>query len=275
MSVKMMKQVLRMTVLTSCVLVSSLAHAQPGYETILNAALGNGASVYCGACHLGGVTNARAATAILPMANTWRTGANLALSDSDGDGFTNAQEVSGGATDFNVASITPFTKATGGKALANVYVVGDMQAVEVAAPTSLTIPAGSQLLGNIAVDIYADPTLTAPITLTYKAGGAASTSTVYAIDTYSNVATALAAADWTLKRDGSIQINQLPAGAAASTHDIAVVRVIPTAPPAGRPRGGGEGAEGPEGCVAGQLSMPLMMFLSLFALGFLVRRKKA
>jgi hypothetical protein len=272
MPVKMMKQVLRMTVLTSCVLVSSLAHAQSTYVGPLNAALGNGASVSCGACHQGATNRG---TAILPMANTWRTGANLALSDSDNDGFTNAQEVSGGLTDFNVASTTPFTKATGGKALANVYVVGDAQAVEVAAPTSVVIPAGSQLLGNIAIDIYSDPTLIAPITLTYKAGGAASTSTVYAIDTYSNVATALATSDWTLKTNGSIQINQLPAGAAASTHNIAVVRVIPTAPPAGASRGGGEDGEGLEGCVVGQLSTPLMMFLGLFALGFLVKRKKA
>jgi hypothetical protein len=243
-------------------------YARPGYETTLNAALGNGAAVSCNACH-SGATNA--GTAILPMANTWRSGANLALSDSDGDGFTNAQEVSGGATDFNYANTTPFTKATGGKALANVYVVGDAQAVEVAAPTSVVIPAGSQLLGNIAIDIYSDPTLTAPITLTYKAGGAASTSTVYAIDTYSN-ATALATADWTLKSNGSIQINQLPAGAAASTHNIAVVRVIPTAPPAGRPRGDGEGLEG---CISAQLPTPLMIFLNLFALGFLGKRKNA
>ena len=36
------------------------------------------------------------------MANTWRSGANLALSDSDGDGFNNAQEVSGASTNFNL-----------------------------------------------------------------------------------------------------------------------------------------------------------------------------
>jgi len=247
-----------------------IANAQPGYEAALNRALGNGASVYCEACHLGAIN---AGTAILPMANTWRSGANLALSDSDGDGFNNAQEVSGGATDFNYANITPFTKATGGKALTNVYVVGDAQAVEVAAPTNLVITANSQLLGNIAIDIYADPTLTAPITLTYKAGGAASTSTVYAIDIYSNAPTALAPTDWTLKSNGSIQINQLPAGAAASTHNIAVVRVIPTPPPAGTPRGGEEN-EGLEGCVSGSLPVSLLMMLGLLGLGLLSRRKQ-
>ena len=266
-----MKTMIKLSIMSVLVLLgTTVAQAQPGYEGILNRALGNGASVYCGACHLG-ATNA--STATLPMAITWGTGANLALSDSDGDGFNNAQEVSGGATDFNFAAVTPFTKATGGKALANVYVVGDAQAVEVAAPNSLVIPAGSQLLGNVAIDIYADPTLAAPITLTYKAGGAASTSTVYAIDTYSNVPVALASTDWTLKSNGSIQINQLPAGAAASTHNIAVVRVIPTPPPAGAPRGGGDEEEELE-CVTGQLSAPLMMFLAMLSLAFVVWRKK-
>ena len=267
-----MKTMIKLSLMSVIVLLgSTVAQAQPGYEGILNRALGNGASVYCWACHRGGVTNA--STATLPMAITWRTGANLALSDSDGDGFNNAQEVSGGAIDFNDPNKTPFTKATGGKALANVYVVGDAQAVEVAAPNSLVIPAGSQLLGNVAIDIYADPTLAAPITLTYKAGGAASTSTVYAIDTYSNVPVALASTDWTLKSNGSIQINQLPAGAAASTHNIAVVRVIPTPPPAGTPRGGEEGNEGLEGCVSGSLPTPLLMMLVL--LGLFFRRKQA
>ncbi len=270
--VKLVKQVLRIALLSSSLLASSLAYAQSSYVGPLNAGLGNGAAVSCGACHSG---NPSGGNAVLPIANTWRSGANLALSDSDGDGFNNAQEVSGGATDFNFAAVTPFTKATGGKALANVYVVGDAQAVEVAAPNSLVIPAGSQLLGNVAIDIYADPTLAAPITLTYKAGGAASTSTVYAIDTYSNVPVALASTDWTLKSNGSIQINQLPAGAAASTHNIAVVRVIPTPPPAGAPRGGGEGDEGLEGCVSGSLPTPLLMMLVLLGLGLLSRRKQA
>jgi len=268
-----MNYLIKLVFIMSSALLSTYAFAQSSYVGPLNAGLGNGASVSCSACHLGA---ANGGTAILPMANTWRSGANLALSDSDGDGFTNAEEVNGGATNFNIPSITPFTLASGGKALANVYVVGDAQAVEVAAPTNLVITANSQLLGNIAIDINADPTLTAPITLTFKAGGAASTSTVNAIDTYSNTPTALAPTDWTLKSNGSIQINQLPAGVAASTHNIAVVRVIPTTPAAGTPRGGGddEGGEGLEGCMTDQLPIPIIIFLTLFALGFFVRRKK-
>ncbi len=267
-----MKTMIKLSMISVIILSgATLAEARSGYEVTLNRALGNGASVYCGACHLGATNGS---TAILPMANTWRSGVDLALSDSDGDGFNNAQEVSGASTDFNLANVTPFTKATGGKALANVYVVGDAQAVEVAAPTTVTIPTGSQLLGNIAVDIYADPTLATPITLTYKAGGAASTSTVYAISVTSGTPTALATTDWVLNANGSIQINQLPAGTSAGTHHIAVVRVIPIEPSSGVPRGEGEDEEGLE-CVTGQLSIPLMMFLAIFGLGFMVKRKRS
>lgn len=265
-----MIDIIKLCAFINSIFFISHAYAQSAYVGPLNTALGNGASVSCGACHTGSPSGGNAT---LPMASTWRSGADLALSDSDGDGFNNAQEVSGGATDFNDANITPFTKATGGKALTNVYVVGDTQAVEVAAPNSLVIPAGSELLGNVAIDIYADPTLTAPITLTYKAGGAASTSTVYAIDTYSNVPVVLASSDWTLKSNGSIQINQLPAGAAASTHHVAVVRVIPIPPPAGKPRGG-EDEEELE-CVTGQLSAPLMMLVTLLGVSLIFRRKQS
>ncbi len=245
------------------------AQARGAYVGPLNAGLGNGAAVSCGACHSGTPSGG---SAVLPMARTWASGASLALSDSDGDGFNNAQEVNGGSTAFNYPNITPFTLATGGKALANVYVVGDAQAVEVPAPTSLVIPPGSQLMGNTAIDIYADPTLTAPITLTYKAGGVAATSTVYAIDTYSNAVTALVAGtDWVANPNGSLTIKQLPTGASAATHNLAVVRVIPVVPPAGAPRGG-EGEEGFEGCVSPALPMPLML-LVLLALGFGIRRK--
>ncbi|MDQ7003936.1 MAG: hypothetical protein Q9N67_03000 [Ghiorsea sp.] len=111
--------------------VTTQAFASPGFEITLNQQLGNGASVSCNACH-SGATNS--ATATFPMANTYRAArtANdytlIATSDSDNDGFSNKQEVNGTATDFNVAATTPFTLASGGIALANVYVTGDNNA---------------------------------------------------------------------------------------------------------------------------------------------------
>jgi hypothetical protein len=268
MSVKMMKQVLRMTVLTSCVLVSSLAHAQPQYVVPLNAGLGNGASVYCGACH-SGATNA--GTAVLPMALTWRTGANLALSDSDNDGFNNAQEVSGASTNFNYASISPFTlaKAAEGSSSTKVVVVGGGQVTEtpitdIYTQAGITLAAGHTIAGAVS------PTVTTfPATIFFNQAVNAGDK-VYVVD-FTLKTNTLLTTGVVFNANGSVTVSGL-----TGPVNIVVDRATPVVPPAaGRPRGGGEGAEGPEGCVAGQLSMPLMMFLSLFTLGFLVRRKKA
>jgi len=257
------------TVLLSCVFTANIVQAQSQYVGTLNAGLGNGASVSCDACHSGSPSGGNP---VLPMASTWRSGANLALSDSDGDGFTNAEEVDAWKTNFNSANITPYTLATGGRALANVYVQGDNAAVEtnIASVPGLALTADSQTLGK-AVNVTIDPTLTSPITLIFKMGGAAATSKVYAVDTYANTSIAFASSDWTLLKNGGVQINQWPAGAAAGTHDIIVVRKIPVAPAAGAPRGGEE--EGVE-CVTSHMSPTLLMFFTLLALGFVLRRDK-
>lgn len=293
------------TLMTTAIAVSLMsvgsytASAQSGYEVTLNNALGIAATagLSCNACHVGGV--GAKTTATLPMAQTWLSGGNLntallASSDSDGDGFTNKQEVSGAALNFNVATITPFTLATGGKPLANVYVTGDANATEKAtsaAVAGITVPAGSAILGNVAIDIYANPTLTAPITLLYKAGAAAATSTVYAVDTYSiaiadpyatNVVLPLAAADWTLTATGAVQVNQLPAGGDIARHDIVVVRVIPVAAPPGGGGNGGdndndndnEGGKPGAACLADRQGTPLVLFLMIVSLGFFARRQK-
>jgi hypothetical protein len=267
MPVKMMKQALRMTVLISCVLVSGLAHAQPGYETILNAALGNGAAVSCSACH-SGATNA--GTAVLPIANTWRTGANLALSDSDGDGFNNAQEVSGASTNFNYASISPFTlaKAAEGSSSTKVVVVGGGQVTEtpitdIYTQAGITLAAGHTIAGAVS------PTVTTfPATIFFNQAVNAGDK-VYVVD-FTLKTNTLLTTGVVFNANGSVTVSGL-----TGPINIVVDRATPVVPVASTPRGGGEDGEGLEGCVAGQLSTPLMMFLSLFALGFLVRRKKA
>lgn len=243
----------------------SLAEAKAEYLSPLQVALGTSA-ISCSACHAGGPS---AGNAVLPMATTWRTGAHLALSDSDGDGYNNLEEVNGAATNFNDPAVSPFTLAIGGVKLANVYVIGDNAAIEksIAGIPNLVITADSQVLGNLAVNVSADPTLTAPITLVYKAGGAAATSTVYAISASANLP--FAATDWALNTDGSVQIKQWPAGAAAGTHDIAVVRKIPVVPAPGPARGGEE-----EACVTSFSTTPILMFFMLLLLTVAVKRNK-
>jgi len=276
---------------------AQLANALEGYQTtFVNPALGTtfGAGAGCISCHAGGITTQAALTTpFFRSYNSGLTGIALGAADSDADGFTNKQEAIGNVNDFNISTITPFTKATGGTggiALANVvYVTGDSRATEkaiTAATSGITVPAGSTILGGVAIDIYASPVPAAPITLLYKAGAAALTSTIYAVDTYSiaiadpyatNTTLPLAATDWTLTAQGAVQINQLPAGADA-TYDLVVVRVTPVT----TPFLGGDSASSDDdnenkttGCIADISPTPLMMFFALFMLGFMVKRKKA
>ncbi len=253
---------------------SQHAMASSGFEVTLGATLGSTYS--CNACHVGGV--GAASTATLPMALTLKAGLNLATTDSDGDGFTNAQEVSGTALNFNDPAITPFTVATGGTALTNVYVKNDALAVEkafTAASAGITLPATNQILGNISVDIYTTPSAVAPVTLLFKAGAAAATSKVYVVDTYTQSNTPLAATtEWTTAADGSVVINLLPAGVTTPA-TIVVERVIPTAAIAGLYGGyfDDDDDEDGEGCIMASASTPLMMLLSLLFIGLFIRKR--
>ncbi len=238
------------------------AQARSEYVPTVQAQLGTSA-VSCSACHSGSPSEGNA---VLPLANTFRTGAELGQSDSDHDGFTNKQEVGSGLS-FNTAAVTPFTVASSGIRLTNVYVVGDASATEqafAAADGGLTVPANSHILGNISVDIY-----TAPVTLTFKAGGAAATSTLFMVDTYAQTNTPLAATDWSVTTTGAVTINALPAGAPVPA-TIVVQRVIPI-PPA--PGSGGYSVGEEEHCMTNGASTMLLMTLALLTLGALSRRK--
>ncbi len=264
-----MKTMIKLSIMSVLVLLgTTVAQAQPGYEGILNRALGNGASVYCGACHLG-ATNA--STATLPMAITWRTGANLALSDSDGDGFNNAQEVSGGSTNFNYNTVSPFTlaKAAESSTSTKVVVVGAGVVTETAitdiyAQAGITLATtGHEIAGAVSPKVN-----TFPATIFFNKAVNAGDK-VYVVDlaakTNTPITTGVA-----FNANGSVTISGLTGPA-----NIVVDRLIPTPPPAGAPRGGGEGDEGLEGCVSGSLPTPLLMMLVLLGLGLLSRRKQA
>ena len=291
-----MKKLIVISAALGTLLLSGTASAFEGYQTTyVNPALGTtfGTGAGCISCHASGVTTQAALTTpFFRSFNSGLTGVALGAADSDADGFTNKQEAIGNVNDFNISTITPFTKATGGIALTNVYVTGDANATEkpiTAATSGITVPVGSAILGGVAIDVYASPTLASPITLLYKAGAAALTSTVYAVDTYSiaiadpyatNTTLPLAAADWSLTPQGGVQINQLPAGADA-TYDIVVVRVIPTT---NLPIGGDNDSDSNDdddnddeknavACAGVISTTPLWMLFALLSLGFLIRKK--
>ncbi len=268
-----MKTMIKLSLMSVIVLLgSTVAQAQPGYEGILNRALGNGASVYCGACHRGGVTNA--STATLPMAITWRTGANLALSDSDGDGFNNAQEVSGASTNFNLNTVSPFTlaKAAEGSASTKVVVVGGGQVSEtiitdIYTQASITLATGHSIAGGVSplVNTTLTPTPKIYFNRAVNAG-----DKVYKVDFTTSTATLMSTV--TFNADGSVTVSGLPS---ATNVNIVVDRATPIVPAGGGPRGGGEGNEGLEGCISGSLPTPLLMMLGLLGLGLFFRRKQA
>ncbi len=262
--VKIVKQLLKLALLSSSLLVSSLAYAQSSYVAPLNAGLGNGAAVSCSACHSG---DPNGGNAVLPMANTWRTGANLALSDSDGDGFNNAQEVSGGSTNFNFNTVSPFTlaKAAEGSTSTKVIVVGGGQVTEttvtdIYAQAGITLAAGHSIAGGVSPLVN-----TFPATIFFNQAVNAGDQ-VYVVDFTAKTNTPITTGV-TFNANGSVTISGL-----TGPVNIVVDRVTPVVPPAGAPRGG-EDEEGLE-CVTGQLSMPLMMFLAIFSLGFMVKRKR-
>ncbi|MDX8387981.1 MAG: hypothetical protein R8M46_05540, partial [Ghiorsea sp.] len=94
---KILKLTATSVVLAGSSLIAATAYASSGFEIVVNNALGS--AISCSACHSG---TPSPTTPTLPLALTYRAGAtvaNIANSDSDGDGFTNKQEASGTLTD--------------------------------------------------------------------------------------------------------------------------------------------------------------------------------
>lgn len=239
--------------------------ASPSFVNILNTNLGNGATTSCNACHVGGVGSG--STATLPMATTYksaRAAANYALvasSDSDGDGFTNAQEVNAATVNFNDKAITPFTLLAGQAFTgANVKAVADAAAAETAfTDTTGLAGTGQVILGGVKV------TLNQADTIYFKAGGVDTTSLIYTVDA-TGAGTAVAAADWAVNANGSLIIKALPAG--ATTADYVVVdNAIDTTPAFTK-------KASVTGCLAETLTTPLLLLLSMLSLGMLLRRKQ-
>ncbi len=263
-----MDYLIKLIFIMAATFLSTHALAQSSYVGPLNAGLGNGASVSCSACHQGA---ANAGTATYPMASAWRSGANLALSDSDGDGFNNAQEVNGGSTNFNLNTVSPFTlaKAAEGSASTKVVVVGGGQVTETAI-TDIYTQAGITLAPSHSIAGGVSPSVnTFPATIFFNQ--AVNTGDkVYVVDLAAKTNT-LITTGVVFNANGSVTISGL-----TGPVNIVVDRVTPIVPAGGGSRGGGEeGNEGLEGCVSGSLPTPLLMMLGLLGLGLFFRRKQA
>jgi len=260
------KQVMIGIICCSAFMMGSTAFAKPDYVAPLNAGLGNGATVSCSACHSG---SASGGNANLPMASTWRSGAHLSLSDIDGDGFNNAQEVNGGNTGFNYASQSPFitAKSAESSTSANVVVTGagivtETPITDIYTQTGVaTPPSGSEIVKNVVTTV---PSF--PATITY-AVGIPSGSKVYTVNLISNTNTLLTTGV-TYNTNGSIIVSGITGPA-----DIVVERVIPVVPAAGAARGGGDDDDEKLKCMTTGISPMLLMFLSLLTLAFIIRRK--
>lgn len=239
------------------------AQASSGFEKSLNTALGNGASVSCNACH-NGATNT--STATLPVAVTYkatRDFAQTATADSDGDGYSNKQEVNASLVEFNDINTSPFTKATGKNAsVTNIKALADKKAVETAFTdtTGLTTVGTSVVLGDIKV------TLNQVDTVFYKAGGIDSTAQVYIVDA-AGAGTLVATGDYIAKSDGSITIVNPPSGGFPRDYVIVVPKATAVAL---------SGADASvTGCLLGSATTPLAMLIGLLGMGLILRRRQA
>jgi len=245
---------------------AGLANASSSFVSVVNSALGNGASVSCGACHNGATATS---TATLPMAVTWKNGGRntnslLASTDSDNDGFTNQQEVNASKTYFNASSITPFTLLTitaADKALTNVKVEGDTLATEVAFTDTAPIAgAGKEILGAIKINI------TPPVTLTFKAGGADSAAVVHTVDAAGSSTGTVTS---TVNNNGSVVITALTRG--ATNADVVVVRTPASSNSSSTAT---QGDASVYGCVSASITTPATLLMVMLSLGFFLRRKK-
>jgi len=251
------------------------AWASPGFETAVNNALGGTANVSCDACHDGGTTSS---SATFPMALTWKNGgrgdaALLASTDSDGDGFSNKHEANAATTNFNLASITPFTLAaatTGADIkLPDVLVEGSTAATQASFTNTFnqTLAATEKVLGGIAVEV--DPS-GGNQTLLFKAGGADTNAKVYAIGASSYTALT-ATTDYTIDANtGKVTIKALPAGLTPPTS----IFVIRTTPSAENKATLSHGEASVTGCMSNHSTLPLLMFFTLLAFAFLSHRQR-
>ena len=204
------------------------------------------------------------------MANTWRSGVNLALSDSDGDGFNNAQEVSGASTNFNFNTISPFTlaKAAEGSTSTKVAVVGGGQVTEtpitdIYAQAGISLATGHSIAGGVSPLVN-----TFPATIFFNQAVNAGDK-VYVVDLVAKTNTPITTGV-TFNANGSMTISGL-----TGPKNIVVDRATPVVPAGGGSRGGGEeGNEGLEGCITAQASTAMFFLFGLLGFALLQGRKQ-
>ncbi len=208
--------------------------------------------------------------------------------DADGDGYTNGQEVNG-TSDLNLNTSSPFTVAATASAtavtdtvLTNFVVTGDSYATAqvFTDPYSLATAGSTQIIGNESLTIN-----NAPVDVYHKSSGVDNTMTLYMVDPYGVGTVSPQGTGWTANADGSLHIVALAPGTTSVTG--VMVRSIPTTTVTGTTTpitttGDNENDSDNEGssstgvgCVTGQLSTPLIIFLAMLSLVFVVRRKNS
>lgn len=261
----MLKVVFKLTIaaLAMMVCAASNAHARVTYVAPLNAALGNGASISCNACHIGTPSGNNATYS---MANTYRSGIDLAKADSDNDGFANQYEVNGAATDFNSASTNPFTLAKAAESsnsskvvVTGAGIVSETTITDPYTQVGITVPAGSEIVSAVIVGV---PSF--PATLTF-AKAVPNPSKVYVVNQATKTNTLLNVGI-TYNANGSVTVANV-----AGPADIVVERVIPIPPTAGT--GAQPVGEGKEGCMISSTPRTLLLGLMLLCLSWCTRKR--
>lgn len=240
---------------------ATTASARSQYLGTLNTNLGTSFGD-CIVCH-GNASNFPKNKGVTPIAST--RGNITATTDSDGDGWTDKQEVSGLNMYFNQASVTPFTVAAAAEGVtvtAGVNVIETGTAAQVTENTTadvyadfgITVPAGSEVVA----DIYATVTGNGA-TLTYRVP-VPQGSTIYTVA--AGISSDVTGST-TFNANGSITLG-------VNAADVVAVRITPVVAGSGTSSSAGGG-----GCLTASASTPLLMVLAMLALGFIARRKSS
>ena len=230
-----------------------LAEAKSGFPNLQPAAY-NGA-IGCTSCHTGSPYTGGNVTQPYGRLFNAKVGYNNATAagfirlegdDSDGDGFTNGQEIYG-FSDFNTALSKPILLGTGvkvhgtasAKALVNESIDNITQTLTTPASVTTLIPAGQRNIGGTIDLTLSNLTLNkASPTLLFSTGGIAKGATAYFIDG-SGAATTISTA--TVNNNGSITLELTDEGpydlytqasyiAAAKTHTPSVATTATISP---------------------------------------------
>jgi len=283
-----LKHLTGMGVALNIMLIATSANAFSSYLTDVNKVYGS-KYTNCLVCHstAGGGTD-KGVTAYANMYRASHSAATVRNQDADADGYTNGQEASVNADMSNTTS-SPFTLAkTAESSTSTKVVVSGAGIVTEAAITDIYTQAGLTLTTGHSIAGGVSPLInTFPATITFNQ--AVNTGDkVYVVDLATKTNT-LVTTGVTFNANGSVTVNGL-----TGPLNIVVDRVTPTVSatnttvPVTTTTSGNENDTDNEndsendgssstavGCVTAEPSTPLLMFLVMISLVFIVRRKNS